>query len=145
MTKQEALEKIEELKKFIEQDEKSKEDRVLELFQQTTSIKIDKKKFPNSTFGLKGENFLWEYDAENSTLWCSYIFIWSVLKKEYKLNPYDIQSLIKTAVEKHFKCTGITPFQDILPTLRTVEKHFKCTGITPKDIHPCNGITPQPF
>lgn len=111
MTKQEALNKIEELKKFIEKEDQkpSKEEMFWELILKTNSIKIDKSKYPNLIFGFKDDKFLWKYDSENRYLWLSYIKIWAILEKEYNLSYSETQAFIKSEVEEHFKCKGITP------------------------------------
>lgn len=99
------------MREIIETPEKkSKEERFWELILQTNSIKIDKEKYPTSTFGFMGEKFLWEYDSKNGYLWLSWKLIWSVFETEYGLQYDDIQSFIKKEVEDHFKCKGVTPF-----------------------------------
>ena len=114
-----------ELRKVIESPQKSKEERFWELILKTDSIKINKQKYPDSTFGFVGDKFLWQYDSKNQYLWLSYPLLWSVFKKEYNLKYEDIQSFIKFEVEEHFKCKGVTPRTCQTFSMALVEEHFK--------------------
>lgn len=105
----EALDRAEEPKS---KQQVSKEERFWQLMLQTNSIKIDKEKYPNSTFGFVDDKCLWEYDSKNRYLWIDYYRVWSVLRTEYQLNDYDVQRLIKTLVEEYFNCEGVTPRTD---------------------------------
>ena len=115
MNKQQALEKIEALKREISDLEKitnqsdlSKEERFLQLIDGLT-IKIDKEKYSDSIFFFKGNDYYFE--IEKTDIWCSYDQVWSVFKREYGMNYDGIQVFIKDMVERHFKMNGVTPFQ----------------------------------
>ena len=131
MTKEEALHKIEELRQFIENEEKkpTKEERFLELIN-GCEIKIDKAKYPNSVFFFKGDKYFFE--IEKQYLWCSYVNVWSVFESEFKLGYDEIKSLIKSMVEEHFKMKGVTPISLAIKQLMKVEEHFKMKGVTPE-------------
>jgi hypothetical protein len=73
------------------------------------TMKVDRDKYPDSTFFFKGEDWWVEYDAKNNQLWCRYGKIWQVFETEYSMQYDDIQKLIKDVVEAHFKCKGLTP------------------------------------
>jgi hypothetical protein len=90
--------KIAELKAQIAELEKiTPEQRFLELIDGMT-VKIDKDKYPDSTFFFKGDKCYLE--LENSTLWGRYAEIWQVFEVEFHMN-YQ--------VEKHFRMRGATP------------------------------------
>jgi hypothetical protein len=120
----ELLKEYENTKPSSEPEKKSKEERFWGLMLETDSLKIDKA-HPNSTFGFKGDKFLWEYDSQNGFLYLSYPIIWSVIEEEYDLGYSEIQAFIKIEVEQHFKCKGVTPNHDMLTRSRQVEQHFK--------------------
>ena len=117
INKQEALERLTALEAEAKklrtvigsEPKKSKEERFWELILRTDSVKMCKETYPNSIFGFRGEDFLWEYDSENRHLWLSYRLIWSVLEDEYSLQHHDIQAYIKTEVEQRFKTQAVTP------------------------------------
>lgn len=109
----------------------SKEERFWQLMLQTNSIKIDREKYPNSTFGFVDDKCLWEYNSQSAGLWVHYDCVWSVLEEEFQLTYSDTKALIKSQVEKHFNCEGVTPFYATPSFATDVEKHFKCKGVTP--------------
>ena len=117
MNKQEANERLnlleQEVKKLKEiinsPDQIPKEERFWQLILETNSIKRDKKIYPDSTFGFKDKDFLWEFDSKKGYLWLSHKLIWSVLEKEYLLKYDDIQSFIKIEMEQQFNCKEIIP------------------------------------
>lgn len=134
-TKEEVLRFISEALDRAEEPEGkqqvSKEERFWQLMLQTNSIKIDKEKYPNSTFGFVDDKCLWEYDSKNRYLWIDYYRVWSILRTEYQLNDNDIQRLIKTLVEEYFNCKGVTPLCIRHVRRFEVEEHFNCKGVTP--------------
>lgn len=97
----------------METKDLTKEDAFKQRFQELmiegVSIKIDDKKYPNSTFGFKNDIFLWEYNSKKGYLWISYTQIWSKLEGEFSLNYQELKELIKITVEEHFNCKGIIP------------------------------------
>src|SRR5690606_14997394 len=90
-----------------------------------TEIKFDFDKYPNTIFGFRGDNCVWELDFKNNYLWLSYSSVWSVLEREYSLTYYEIKSLVKNVVEDHFKCRGVTPNPVYDPDNSQVEDHFR--------------------
>lgn len=126
MTKQEALEKIEELKKYVEQQdlnqENEKEEKFLELFQVLT-MKSDIEKYPGSVFYFRDDDLMLE--MENDNLWVSYNRIWFIFEEDFGMKYTGIQDFIKRKVEKHFNWNGLTPRVDFGTRSGRVEKHFK--------------------
>ena len=110
-------------------NEKAKEKRFLELFQGLT-MKSDIEKYPDSVFYFRDDKII--LDIRKHKLFVSYKDIWCVFEKELGMEHSEIQSFIKTMVEKHFKWVGLTPFADASKTYTAVEKHFKWVGLTPK-------------
>jgi len=161
MNKQSALDRLTaieneaaELRKIIDAPEKPTPEEIFWQLCEGLTLKIDKEKYPNSTFLFKDDKYFFEYDSKNRNLWCSYKHIWGVFEKEYSMQYSDIQSLIKLLVEEHFKCKGITPLLDYTFARHWVEEHFKCKGITPlldytfarhwvEEHFKCKGITPS--
>ena len=94
-------------------------------------MKFDFDKYPNTIFGFRDAEYVWEFDFKDNYLWLRDSTVWLVLKHELDLNYSDVQSLIKKEVEEHFKCGGVT--LEVLPyiTREKVEEHFKCGGVTP--------------
>jgi hypothetical protein len=132
-TKEEVLRFISEALDRAEEPEGkqqvSKEERFWQLMLQTNSIKIDKEKYPNSTFGFVDDECLWEYNSESACLWVRYDCVWSVLEEEFQLTYSDTKALIKNQVEEHFNCKGVTPVGEVVQSLPAVEKHFNCKGV----------------
>ena len=100
--------KIAELKAQIAELEKiTPEQRFLELIDGMT-VKIDKDKYPDSTFFFKGDKYYLE--IQKSRLWVRYAEIWQVFKVEFGMQYDEIQSFIKDQMEQHFKMMGgVTP------------------------------------
>ena len=102
------LKRIAELDKIIaEPDKPSKEERLLQLLNGAV-LRIDKEKYPNSTFLFRGDGFLAEYNSKNTTLWLSYPEIWFVFESEYGMKYNDIVAFTRGMVEEYFKCRGVT-------------------------------------
>jgi len=117
---------IAELKK----PEKTAGQRFWELVS-ATEVKFDFAKWPHTIFGFRGHNYVWEFDFENSYLWLRYSTVWSVLETEYSLDYNDVQALVRSEVEEHLKCRGLTPLHRRATTGSSVEEHLKCRGLTP--------------
>jgi hypothetical protein len=121
--------KIADLKAQIAELEKiTPEQRFLELIDGMT-VKIDKDKYPDWTFFLKGDTCYLE--LENSTLWVAYFEIWQVFEVEFGMNYHEIQPFIKDQMEQHFKMRGVTPCHCHYLTNFMMEQHFKMRGVTP--------------
>ena len=144
MTPQEKQERIAALEAEIaelKKPDKTAAQRFWELVS-GTKLKFDFEKYPNTIFGFRDGKYVWEYDFKNNHLWLRYTTAWSVLQKEFGLNYNDIQSLIKSEVEKHFKCKGVTPGWILNSCSPMVEKHFKCKGVTPERMAKCKTVIP---
>src|SRR5690606_25313552 len=110
---------IAELKKA----EKTAAQRFRELVS-ATEVKFDFDKYPNTIFGFRGDNYVWEFDFKNYYLWLRYEELWAVLAEEFGLAYDGVQSLVKNEVESHFNCKEITPFFWAQGVLGEVESHF---------------------
>lgn len=87
--------------------------------------------FPESVFWMgKDGNVMFEQDFKNDCLRCSYALVWSVFQSEYRLQYTEIQALVKSVVEEHFKQKALTPRQLHLVGERPVEEHFKQKTLT---------------
>lgn len=128
MTKQEALQKIEELKKFIENEEKkpAPEERFWEILK--GCVVETSEKYPGATFLLKDGKYFFE--LQKDILWCSYGNVWSVFEREFNMTYNEIQNLIKIQLEEHFKCNGVTAKKSCGGSCHLIEEHFKCK-VTP--------------
>ena len=134
MNKQQALNKIELLKKELDELQKivdkptiSKEERFLQLIDGLT-VKIDQKKYPNSVFLFKGNHFYFE--IEKTYIWCSYYKVWSVFEKEYEMEYADVQVFIKDQLEEHFKIKDLTSKDCGYINSVVMEEYFKMKGLT---------------
>ena len=134
MTKQEAIVKKESLQKemaeldaIINAPDITPEERFWQIMNGCEIY--TEKESPNSILFMKDGNLYFE--LENSTLWCSYINVWSVLKNEFTLEYNQIQSLIRNQVEERFKMKRITPCCLRMASRSLVEERFKMKGITP--------------
>ena len=124
------LKRIAELDKIIaEPDKPSKEERLLQLLNGAV-LRIDKHKYPNSTFLFRGDDFLAEYNSKSVILWLSYPRIWSVFESEYGMKHNDIVAFTRGMVEEHFKCKVLSTGRHQHPRLALVEEHFKYKGVT---------------
>ena len=65
--------------------------------------------YPNVTIWYKGDDWYFEQDEKNSYLYCQYDRVWSVFEREYGGNYTDIQSIIKSLMERHYNLGGLTP------------------------------------
>ena len=71
---------------------------------ESTHIKLDLKKHPNSVFFFKGDKYWMEYDWKNNVLWCRWEGFWDVL--DWRPNC-EVQAFIKKQVGEHFKVKDI--------------------------------------
>lgn len=106
---------IEELNALIEGSkgenlDRGKEEKFLELFQ-GLEMKSDIEKYPNSVFFFRGDKCILE--KEKHYLWVSYNRIWKIFEDEFGMDYGEIQTFIKSMVEKHFKMTEVTPVEVI--------------------------------
>ena len=121
---QQIAEKEAELQQLKKEFEKvTLKERFQELLNGCT-IKIDREKYPNSIFLFKGDKCFFEF--ENDNFWISYFNVWEIIEKEFKIDYDKIQALIKSEIEEHFKCDGVTPPTIKLLYPKLIEDHFKC-------------------
>jgi len=120
-------EKIQELKKQIE--ELKKEEEMKEWFKSLLNglkIEIDDNE-PNLVYYKKNGRIFFElYQiSEKRYFWCNYDLVWSVLENKYNLNNGETQAFIKTMVEQHLKLEAVTPRSVAKIKVMQVEKHLK--------------------
>jgi len=80
-------------------------------------IKYDKKQYPDSIFFFNDDICYMELYTKTNDLYCHYKHIWSVFEREYSMEYDDIQAIIKSQVEQHFKMKPITPKIDCVSLL----------------------------
>ena len=57
-----------------------------------------------------GDQWIFEQDLNNKTLWCYYYKVWKIFETEKGLNHKQIQALIKDVVGTALNCKEFTPF-----------------------------------
>jgi len=122
------IDRIAELDKIIAEPAKTKEQRFWQIVNSITSVKVDKVKYPNSTFFFAGDMLLFEYNTKRQFLWCSYVYFLAIFEKEFGMEYTATRDLAKGMVEEHFKCKGVSPMTALHITNGLVEEHFKCKG-----------------
>ena len=140
------IDRITELDKIIAEPAITKEQRFWQIINSITSVKVDKKQYSNSTFFFAADILLFEYNANDEVLWCSYNYVWSVFKKDFGMGYAATQILVKGMVEEHFKCKGVTAGDPYYSIVTKVEEHFKCKGVSPMTaLHITNGLVEEHF
>ena len=86
-------------------------------------------KYPNHIFFFIEDKFYFE--IESSMIWCRSQHFWEVLETKYFLEHTDIQFLIKSMVEEHFKMKGLTPNWRGSKVVEWVEEHYKNNNLIP--------------
>ena len=110
MTKEEALKQIEELKKFLEQQDK--QSNIEEATKWLTGLLptlTAKFQDGNTVWRNKKSEYMFEQDYKNGLLRYSYDRVYLVLNSNYKLEYNKIQQLIADVVGKAFKCEELKP------------------------------------
>ena len=125
------IDRIAELDKIIAEPAKTKEQRFWQIVNSITSVKVDKVKYPNSTFFFAGDMLLFEYNTKRQLLWCSYVYFWAIFKVEFGMEYAATQNWVKGMVEEHFKCKGVEPYNSLRLDCLLVWEHFKCKGVEP--------------
>ena len=116
MTQEEKQERIAALEAEIaelKKPDKTPGERFWELVSDTT-LKFDFVRYPNTIFGFRDGKYVWEFDFRNNYLWLRHSTVWYVLETEYSLDYNDVQALVRSEVEEHFKCRGLTPESQIV-------------------------------
>ena len=67
---------------------------------------------PNYILWYKEDGWYFEQDEENGDFWCQYDRVWSFFKTNYSSKYSDIQLIIKSLMERHYKLKGLTPHQN---------------------------------
>ena len=140
MTPEERQERIAALEAEIaelKKAEKTVGQRFWELVS-ATEVKFDFDRYPHTLFGFRDGEYVWEFDFKSKCLWLRYSTVWFVLETEYSLDYNDVQALVRSEVEKYFKCRGVAP-EEGRNHIARVEEHFKCRGVTPMP-----DVTPVP-
>ena len=65
--------------------------------------------YPHITLWYKEDGWYFEQDEKTGCLWCQYERVWSFFEIEYGGNYVDIQLIIKSLMERHYKLRGLTP------------------------------------
>lgn len=62
-----------------------------------------------------GDQWIFDWDFKNKTLWCYYYKVWEVFYNEYSMTYGEIQNLMKDVVLKPFYCEGFTAGVSAVP------------------------------
>jgi hypothetical protein len=107
-------EKIKELEKQIEElKNQSQKEEMEQWFKSLLNgleieIRADRQ---NSVYYKKNGKVFFELyqGSEEKYLWVDFDLVWFVFKIKYNLNYDEVQSFIKSMVEKHLKLSEVTP------------------------------------
>ena len=64
---------------------------------------------PHRTLWYKDDGWYFEQDEENGDFWCQYDRVWSFFYSNYSPKYTDVQSIIKSLMERHYKLRDLTP------------------------------------
>ena len=81
--------------------------------------------YPHKTLWYKNNEWYFEQDEENGYLWCQYERVWSVFYANYSPKYTDVQSIIKSLMERHYKLRWLTPKSLYKQSTVTMERHYK--------------------
>lgn len=73
-----------------------------------TKLKFDFEKHPNTLFGFRDGQYVWEFDFKNKNLFLGYFPVWLVLAREFGLSSPECQRIIQNEVREHLKGRGVT-------------------------------------
>lgn len=65
------------------------------------------------------------FKIQKSHLWCSYKNVWVIFEREYSMEHYKTQALIKYVLEKTFGINGLIPFVSSSNNDMKLEEDFK--------------------
>src|SRR5690606_41455478 len=71
--------------------------------------------------------YVWEFDFKSKCLWLRYSTVWFVLETEYSFDYNDVHALVRSEVEKYFKCRGVAPEEGDRKSTRLNSSHVKIT------------------
>ena len=87
--------------------------------------------YPHRTLWYKNNEWYFEQDEETGRLWCQTDRVWSVFQANYSPNYAEIQTIIKSLMERHYKLRGLTPNVPATVDAQQMERHYKLRGLTP--------------
>ena len=64
---------------------------------------------PNYILWYKDNDWYFEQNEETGRLWCQTDRVWSFFETNYSSNYTEIQVIIKSLMERHYKLGGLTP------------------------------------
>ena len=64
---------------------------------------------PHKTLWYKNNEWYFEQDEKNGQLWCQIDRVWSFFETNYSSKYSDIQLIIKSLMERHYKLKELTP------------------------------------
>ena len=64
---------------------------------------------PHKTLWYKNNEWYFERNEENGRLWCQTYRVWKVFEREYGGNYTEIQTIIKSLMERHYNLRDLTP------------------------------------
>ena len=73
-------------------------------------IKNDRVEYPFRIYLFKNDEYMFEYDWKNDTLYCSYHKVWSVFRDIFAMSYETWQQFITDRVETYFKFRPYTTF-----------------------------------
>ena len=122
------------LSEIIDIEWSIKEKEIVDLFDywlKDLIVFVDPDK-PQETNYIKADGtWVLQQDEKNEKLLVKYIDFWEVLESKYKMEFDDIQSLVKTMVERAFKQQVYTPWYYWSNSEKMVERAFKQQVYTP--------------
>ena len=115
MTKEELALKIEEKKKELKafEEEYNKPEITPEQylldFIDTLEIKYKRNSFPQSLFLMKDGKIYFELDFKNKYLFYSWKYVFNVFESKFGYNVQQMNVLLTSILEEHFKIGSLTP------------------------------------
>ena len=82
--------------------------------------------YPHLTLWYKDDGYF-EQDEETGRLWCQTDRVWSVFQANYSPNYAEIQTIIKSLMERHYKLRVNTKRSCNCGT-QQMERHYKLRG-----------------
>ena len=73
-------------------------------------IKNDRVEYPFRIYLFKNDEYMFEYDWKNDTLWCSYDRVWSVFASKFNMSYETCKRFITDQIETYFKFRPSTTF-----------------------------------
>ena len=86
---------------------------------------------PHKTLWYKNNEWYFERNEENGRLWCQTYRVWKVFEREYGGNYTEIQTIIKSLMERHYNLRDLTPCHAKASRPTTMERHYNLRDLTP--------------